>query len=286
MTTLGAVLAALRNRLRDAGVDNPDADARLLVGSVMECDAGGFILRSGEAVGAPALARLDQITARRLAGEPVHRILGRRAFYDHEFALSPETLEPRADTEALVELCRQPIEAVLSERGTCLLADVGTGTGAIAVSLLALYPRLQALAIDLSPGALVTACGNAASAGVDARFHAVASDYLSAIGAPLDIVVSNPPYIRSGDIAGLAREVRDYDPRLALDGGDDGLDAYRVLAQQAALLLRQPGHAVMEIGQGQASDICNIFSGSGLELAESKDDLSGTMRAMWFWRSA
>jgi release factor glutamine methyltransferase len=263
-------------------VENPDADARLLLAAALDCDAGGLILRAREPVAPAAAAHLEAMTARRLQGEPVHRILGRRAFYAHDFALSPETLEPRADTEALVELCRAPIEAVLAARGTCLLADVGTGTGAIAVSLLALYPRLDVVAIDLSPGALVTARGNAEAAGVAARFHAVASDYLSAIGEPLDIVVSNPPYIRSGDIPGLSREVRDFDPRLALDGGTDGLDAYRALAQQASQRLRRPGHALMEIGQGQAKDVCEIFSRHGLVLAASRDDFAGTTRALWF----
>ena len=280
------LLAALRARLRDAGIDNPDSDARLLLSAVLGCDAGGLILRAGETVDDAARTQLAALTARRAAGEPVHRILGRRAFYDHDFALSPETLEPRADTEALVELCRQPIEMVLAERGSCLIADVGTGTGAIAVSLLALYPEVQALAIDLSPAALVTARANALAAGVAMRFYAVASDYLSAVGAPLDIVVSNPPYIRSGDIGGLSREVRDFDPRLALDGGADGLDAYRVLACQASGLLCASGHAVMEIGQGQASDVCKIFSRRGLGLAATKDDLGGVERALWFRREA
>jgi release factor glutamine methyltransferase len=267
-------------------VANPEADARLMLAAVLGCEAGGLILRSGEAVDPAATARLGAMTARRLQGEPVHRILGRRAFYAHDFALSAETLEPRADTEALVELCRAPIEAVFAERGACRLADVGTGTGAIAVSLLALYPALRVVAVDLSPGALVTARGNAEAAGVAARFHAVASDYLSAVAAPLDIVVSNPPYIPSGDIAGLSREVRDFDPHLALDGGSDGLDAYRALADQALRVLRRPGHAVLEIGQGQASEVCEIFSRNGLVLAATKDDLAGITRALWFRREA
>nr|WP_267461381.1 peptide chain release factor N(5)-glutamine methyltransferase [Aureimonas sp. SA4125] len=263
-------------------MEDPATDARLLLAEALGCDAGGLILRSGNAVEPPALGRLRAMVARRIEGEPVHRIFGRRAFYDHDFALSAETLEPRADTETLVELCRQPIEAVLAARGACLIADVGTGTGAIAVSLLALYAEAEAIAIDLSPGALVTARRNALAAGVAPRFHAVAGDYLSAIGAPVDIVVSNPPYIRSGDIAGLAREVREFDPHLALDGGPDGLDAYRALACQSAERLRRPGHALVEIGQGQASDVCEIFSAAGLVLAASRDDLAGIPRALWF----
>lgn len=280
------MLAELRATLRSADVETPEADARLMLAAALGCDAGGLILRSAEPVGPAAAAQVSAMAARRLQGEPVHRILGRRAFYAHDFALSPETLEPRPDTEALVDLCRAPIAAVIAERGSCLLADVGTGTGAIAVSLLALYPALEVLAIDLSPGALVTARDNAAAAGVAGRFHALAADYLSAVAAPLDMVVSNPPYIRSGDIAGLSREVRDFDPRLALDGGADGLDAYRALARQSAAVLRRPGHALMEIGQGQAPEVCEIFSAHGLVLAASSDDLAGTTRAMWFRQMA
>lgn len=212
----------------------------------------------------------------------MHRILGRRAFYAHDFALSAETLEPRPDTEVLVDLCRRPFAEIIARKGFCRFADVGTGTGAVAVSLLALFPCSTALAIDIAAGALLTARGNAESAGVAERFHPVAMDHLSAASASLDLVVSNPPYIRSADIAGLSREVRDFDPRLALDGGADGLRSYRAIARQCAGCLIAPGHAVVEIGCGQRDDVVALFADHGLVLAASAEDLGGVERALWF----
>ena len=141
------------------------------------------------------------------------------------------------------------------------------------------------MALDLSYGAVQMARENAEAAGVSERFHGLVGDYLSALAGPLDVIVSNPPYIPTAEIAGLSREVREHDPMRALDGGTDGLDAYRTLAAQAADLLALDGHALMEIGQGQASDVCNIFGQRGLDLAASADDLSGTVRALWFRRA-
>lgn len=263
----------------------PDLDARLLMADALGCDAAGLILQAEKAAGVALVERLEARIGRRLRGEPVHRILGRRAFYDHEFALSPETLEPRPDTEILVDLCRGPIEAACAARGTCLLVDVGTGTGAIAVSLLAAYPGLVAVAVDLSFGALATARANARASGVGERFLPVASDYLAALAGPFDLVVSNPPYIPSLVIDGLTREVRDFDPRLALDGGADGLDAYRALSLQSAPRLAARGQVLVEIGKGQGDDVAELFRTGGLVLAASAADLSGTTRALRFERA-
>lgn len=276
------VLAEARRRLHAADIETADLDARLLVSSALGLDSAGLILRGRDPVADADRATVTRSLERRIGGEPVHRILGRRAFYAHDFALSVDTLEPRPDTETLVELCRAPIEAVLAERGTCLLADVGTGTGIIAVSLLALYPGLRAIAVDIAPGALVTARSNADAAGVLERFMPVASDYHSAIGAPLDIIVSNPPYIPSGEIGSLSREVRMFDPLRALDGGPDGLAAYRVLGVQSVGLLREDGHLLVEVGQDQASDVTEIFGKEGLSHVAAAQDLGGTTRALWF----
>ena len=283
--TISALLAQTRRRLAESDIAESDLDSRLLTLFAFGLDPAGLILRGGNVASAETAARLETIVERRLAGEPVFRILGKRAFYDHEFVLSAETLEPRPDTEVLVDLCRRPIETMLAARGTCQLVDVGTGSGIIAISLLALYPMLDAVAIDVSPGAVVTARQNAEMAGVSARFHGVVADYLSAIAGRLDVIVSNPPYIPTAEIAGLSREVREHDPMRALDGGADGLDAYRAIAAQAACLLVADGHALVEIGQGQASEVCNIFRQRGLDLAASADDLSGTVRALWFRRA-
>lgn len=283
--TIAELLAATRRRLARSGIAESDLDSRLLLLFAFDLDPAGLILRGRDPVPADKAERLEELVWRRLAGEPVFRIIGRRAFYAHDFVLSPETLEPRPDTEVLVELCRKPIEAVLSSYGKCRMVDVGTGSGIIAISLLALYPALDAVALDLSYGAVRTARENAEDAGVSDRFYSLVGDYLSALDGPIDVIVSNPPYIPTAEIAGLSREVREHDPMRALDGGADGLDAYRALAAQAADLLAPDGHALMEIGQGQASDVCNIFGQRGLDLAASADDLSGTVRALWFRRA-
>ena len=247
-------------------------------------DAAGLVLEARRAVDEAAAVLVAARTARRAGGEPVHRILGRRAFYEHEFRLSPETLEPRPDTETLVDLCRDAFAEVIARQGSCRFADVGTGSGVIAVSLLALFPQATAVATDIAPGALATARDNARSAGVAERFHPVAMDHLSALAMPVDVVVSNPPYIRSAEIAELSPEVRDFDPRAALDGGADGLRSYHAIARQSAGCLAPDGHVLVEIGGGQRGDVAALFQGQGLVLAASAYDLRGVERALWFRR--
>ncbi len=274
----GAVRAAAE-RLRGAG-DTPGLDARLLARAAFGLDASGLILRGGEAAEPAALQRFEALVERRAGGEPVHRILGRRGFHDHEFELSPETLEPRPDTEILVELAAKAIRA--GGKPDVLFADLGTGSGAIAVSLLALFPQSTAIAVDLCEGALVTARRNAERAGVAERFHAVAGDMLEGIDAPLDMVVSNPPYIPTAEIESLSPDVRRYDPMLALDGGADGLDAYRSIAKHLSRHRNGIPDVLLEIGAGQGADVGAIFAASGYDLFERADDLSGHMRALWF----
>ncbi len=272
----------MRARLRAAGIEEADLDARLLVGAALGLDAAGLILRAGDAVSPERLTHVEAMVARRLEAEPVHRILGHRAFGEHEFALSPETLEPRPDTETLVDLAAE----AFARRGdaSILFADVGTGTGAIAVSLLARFPESRCVAIDLSEGALATAARNAAAAGVGDRFLPVRADYLSALGKALDAVVSNPPYIPTGDLAGLDPGVRRFDPALALDGGADGLDAYRALTREAASCLAPGGDLLFEIGRGQEADVAALAKGAGFSPIEARPDLAGIVRALWFRR--
>lgn len=286
MTERGATLAGLLAEARKAlsGIEGGDLDARLLVGDAAGLDAAGLVLQGGDPASQDVASLVETRIARRLAGEPTHRILGRRAFYAHDFALSADTLEPRPDTEALVELCRPAIQRHIASRGACRFADIGTGSGAIAVSLLALYPETDGLAVDISPGALETAAANAASAGVGDRFHALLSDYGAGLRGPLDLIVSNPPYIPTAEIAALSAEVRGFDPILALDGGADGLVAYRRIAGDAARLLSGDGDVLVEIGQGQASDVTECFRKQGFDLAASARDLGGIERALGFRR--
>lgn len=280
-TSLGALHRALRRQLREAGVETPDLDARLLVCDTFKLDAAALILREAEAMDPQAAALLAERARRRLAGEPVGRILGRRFFFEHEFQLSADTLEPRPDTEILVELAAAAFRA--RGEGTLLFADVGVGTGAIGISLLALFPQSRCVAIDLSEGALETAFDNAQSAGVADRFLPLRADYLSAF-APrsLDAIVSNPPYIPSLDVDALDRGVREHDPRLALDGGPDGLDAYRALTRQARKCLVPSGDLLFEIGIGQEGDVRALSEAEGFSWQETRADLGHVPRALWF----
>ena len=280
--TVGAVLAAARRRFAASGSGTPDLDARLLLAEAMGAASAELHSGSGRPVDAEADQRFQRFVQRREAGEPVHRIIGRRAFYEHEFLLSPETLEPRPDTELLVEAARAVMAAAVAERGVCRFVDVGTGTGAIAVSLLALFPAAEAIATDISEGALATARANAAAAGVDARLQTLCTDYLAGIAGPLDLVVSNPPYVRHRDIAGLSREVREHDPVAALDGGPDGLDAYRAIARQAGSVIAAKGSVLVEIGAGQDQDVEEIFAQSDLRLVTRLKDLGGIVRVLGF----
>jgi len=266
-----------RSRLAAVGIDTAALDARLLVGAALGLDATGLILAEPEAVDETAVARVDALVARRLAGEPVGRILGRRAFYGLDLDLSPETLEPRPDTETLVD-------AVLSwagERpGPLRIVDVGTGTGAILLALLDTLPDAVGVGTDISPGASATAAANAARLGLAGRAGFAVCDALEAIGGPVDLLVSNPPYIPSSDIEGLDREVRDHDPRAALDGGADGLDFYRRLAEAAPGLLAGGGAVVVEFGLGQAESVAEIFRLAGLSNQILLDDLQARARVL------
>ncbi len=282
---LGPLLRHATRRLRAAGSATPEFDARLLVAECAGLPLGEVHSASDMIVMSGAAACLESRLTRRLAGEPVHRILGRRAFYEQEFELSPETLEPRPDTEILVDEARKAMSAIIDRRGDCRFADIGTGSGVIAVSLLALFPQARALAIDISAGALATACRNAEAAGVADRMLPVLSNYLAAAGGPLDLVLSNPPYIRSGDIPSLTVEVREHDPLVALDGGPDGLDAYRAIAAGLGAVLRPDGRVIVEIGIGQEDEVTAIFASQGLRLEVSTRDFSGVVRVLGFGRA-
>jgi release factor glutamine methyltransferase len=278
----GDMLRPAAARLRQSGAATPELDARLLLAEAAGTEPSA-IHRHASVSGSPELAaRFERLLQRRLAGEPVHRIIGRRAFYEHEFLLSPDTLEPRPDTEILVDEARQAVEAAIRASGRCVFADIGTGSGAIAVSLLALHEAAVGVASDISEGALLTACRNAAAAGVAGRMLPVRMDYLAALRGPLDLVVSNPPYICSEAIASLAREVREHDPRRALDGGEDGLDAYRAIAGASRAVLRPGGGVIVEIGIGQEPDVEAIFRDSGFFLVKTSQDLGGTARVLKF----
>jgi len=259
-----------------AGSASPGLDARLLVeGSLGVESADPDLILTAE-----ALARLGDFTARRIAGEPVWRILGEREFWGLPFRLSPATLEPRPDSETIVETALAQLAGRREEE--LKLLDLGTGTGCLLIALLSELPRARGLGIDLSEEACRTAAANAALNGVDGRVTFRQGSWTDGLAGRFDLIVSNPPYIPSAEIATLSVEVREHDPLLALDGGADGLGPYRLFASALPPLLAPGGVIVFEIGAGQGPDVVALMRAGGLEFRGSRNDLGGHERALIF----
>ncbi|WP_407157060.1 peptide chain release factor N(5)-glutamine methyltransferase [Bradyrhizobium sp. STM 3557] len=273
---------ALTTRFAAAGLDSPEIDARMLMGAALQLDLTGLVTQGARSLSAEDSARLDALAQRRLAGEPVARILGAKEFWGLAFKLSTETLVPRPDTETVVEAALDHVRGTGSVNDPLRIADLGTGSGAILLALLSELPQSFGIGTDISVGALRTARDNAVALGLGDRAAFVACSYASALSGPFDLVVSNPPYIPGGDIAGLAIEVRAHDPARALDGGADGLDAYRALIPQAAALLRPGGAVAVEVGQGQAGDVEGLMTDAGFtaDLTMIRADLAGIPRVV------
>jgi release factor glutamine methyltransferase len=247
----------------------------------LNLDLTGVIAQATRQLTTDEADRLDGFARRRLAGEPVARILGSKEFWGLPFKLSAETLVPRPDTETIVEATLEILRAEDRAQARLRIADLGTGSGAILLALLTELPDATGIGTDLSTAALGTAKTNAQYLGLASRADFIVSDYADALSGTFDLIVSNPPYIRSADIAGLAPEVRDHDPHLALDGGRDGLEAYRRIAPQAARLLSPGGLLVLEIGQGQDDDVARLVAAAGLTvMGPAKRDLAGIGRAV------
>ena len=271
---------SLAGQLRSAGVEEAELDARILLGAVLGLDLTGLIAQAARPLTETEASRLAQHARRRIAGEPVARILGTREFWGLPFRLSEATLVPLPDTETVVELALE----ILRERkapAPVRIADIGTGSGAILLALLHEIPDAFGIGTDISLTALSTARDNAVALGIGGRAAFVACSYASALRGPFDLIVSNPPYIPSAEIPTLSVEVREHDPHLALDGGNDGYDAYRALIPQASERLAPGGVLIVEAGRGQARNIETLMAAAGLTVDRpAKADLAGIPRAV------
>ncbi len=228
----------------------------------------------------PDDAMLDSFIARRVSGEPVDRIIGHRGFWTLDLKVTPATLSPRSDTETLVRAGCDMILARHDKHTALRILDLGTGTGAILLAMLDEFPAATGVGTDISEEALLVARENAGQAGLSSRAVFQQGDWTAGLKGPFDLIVSNPPYIPTPDIAGLDPEVRDHDPHLALDGGMDGLLCYRVLLPQIPPLLAPGGVAVLEFGQGQGVAVLAVALSCGLALVEFRNDLNGVERAV------
>jgi release factor glutamine methyltransferase len=272
----------LTAQFKTTAVESPELDARLLIGAVLGLDLTGLIAAAAtRRLTDDEAALLDGFARRRGSGEPVARILGTKEFWGLPLSVTSATLVPRPDTETIVEAALEILGAEYRRDRPLRIADIGTGSGAILLALLSEWPNAWGIGTDISEAALRTAKANAGRLGFATRAAFVACDYTTALSGAFDLIASNPPYIRSGDIDALAAEVRDHDPRRALDGGADGLDAYRLIAPQAARLLAPGGSLVLEVGYGQSGDVGRLLTMAGLNLAgEPKADLAGIRRAV------
>ncbi len=333
--SLWQFLQSAERRLRAAGIETPGPDARILTGHALELDRAALLSQRDRLLTAKEAAAAEALIARREAREPVWRIIGAREFYGLSFTLNEATLEPRADSETVVEAALERIDkevcpsflgrassrrkpgssdarprvhesfcvadatqrdpgfrrddAALLQEGrdnpchreqACRILDLGTGTGCLLLALLHALPHATGLGLDLAPRAVEQARANAEALGLSSRATFRVNNWLDGVEERFDLVISNPPYIVRADIPGLMPEVREHDPALALDGGADGLDAYRVLIPQLPRVLNPGGIMAFEVGQGQADAVRSLCLRSGLTDVAVHSDLAGIPRCV------
>jgi release factor glutamine methyltransferase len=277
--TIAQARRALTAAFEQAGLDSPDLDARLLTGHALDLNHVELATGSHRPLIEAEVKLLEMLAGRRLKHEPVARILGQKEFWGLPFQLNADTLVPRPETETLVETVLSVVEATGMRSESIRIADLGTGSGALLLALLDELPNATGVGTDISDGALAMASENAHHLGLGPRTHFIKSNFGAALYGRFDVVVSNPPYIASTDIATLAPEVL-YDPRRALDGGADGLDCYRIIAGQAGAILKSGALLVVELGIGQEPDVARLFRAAGLAPEPAHPDLAGVPRAL------
>jgi release factor glutamine methyltransferase len=276
---LAAVLRDAGATLRVAGVETPELDARVLAAYAIGVGTGELIAASREPLDPSVAAGLRALIARRADGEPVARILGRREFWGLDFALNQATLVPRPDSETLIEAALELVDRGPGRSAPWRVADLGTGSGCLLISLLMELPAALGVGTDISAEALGAARANTRRHGVDGRAAFVVGSWAEAL-AGVDVMVANPPYIAGDAICSLAREVARHEPRTALDGGRDGLNAYRALLPTALRALAPEGVILVEIGAGQEAAVGELIEGAGLARYAVWPDLAGTMRVL------
>jgi release factor glutamine methyltransferase len=271
---------ALKQMFRAAGLERPGLDARVLIGDALGLDRTALAAAANRDLERAEHERIVEFAKRRVAREPVARIIGVKEFWGLPLQVTPATLVPRPDSETIVEATLAAIDAGGSRTRRLAVADLGTGSGALLLALLSELPNAVGAGTDLSLAALSTAADNARRLSLDPRATFVACDFGAALAGDLDFVVSNPPYVESGALATLEPEVRDHDPRIGLDGGPDGLAAYRRIAADACRLLAPGAQLIVEIGAGQAAAVSRILSSFTLEIAAPIADLAGIPRVI------
>lgn len=279
--TLGTLMAEGVAALNEAGIENARMDVRILLARAAGVDGGRISAWPEDEVAADKEAAFRDMIARRSGHEPVGRILGERDFWRHTFKLAPETLEPRPDSETLVEWAIDFLEDNDAPR----IVDFGTGTGCLLLSTIGDLPGSSGIGLDISEGAVACARENARALDLDGQVEFRVSDWDSALDGReradgFDLVMSNPPYITRDEMETLSPEVQKFDPRIALTDEGDGLAAYRVLSQVAFDLAKPGGFVIFEIGRGQEKDVGQLLVEAGFVGVEYREDLGGIVRCV------
>jgi release factor glutamine methyltransferase len=278
--SVSEALSLLAQAFRTAGIEDADVDARLLVGHALHLDRARLIAQSDRILEAREINVINALAARRLKREPVSRILGQKEFWSIALAITPDVLVPRPETETVVEGALDFVVRGGLRMEKLRILDIGTGSGALLLALLRELPNATGTGTDISTGALKVARENAARCGVEGRCTFVVCDIASVVEGPFDLLVSNPPYIAHNEITSLAPEVKNYDPTVALDGGDDGLAAYRAIAADAKRLLAPGARMFVELGAGQEAAVRDLFTNVGLIAGIARTDLAGIPRVL------
>jgi release factor glutamine methyltransferase len=278
----GTLIAEGTALLTAARIDSPAREARLLLASITATEAATLFAYPERPISAAQATAFHAAILRRAAQEPISRILGVREFWSLPFRLGPATLDPRPDSETVVEAALDLLVDRTEQwrAAPWRLVDFGTGTGCLLLALLSELQAATGIGVDLSPDAVAVATANAEALGLAGRASFTVGSWGAGLAGPVDLVVANPPYIPDADIAMLDPEVRCFDPALALKGGPDGLASYRALAPDLVRLLAQGGHAVLEVGQGQKNEVCTIIVNAGLLNPRARADLSGVDRVV------
>jgi release factor glutamine methyltransferase len=278
--TIATARQALADKFRQAGIDSADADARLLIAHALGIDRADLIGNCERALNAEQTKVIDALGERRLKREPVARIFGHKEFWSLSLQISAAVLVPRPETETVIEAALDFVVRDGLRMESLRILDIGTGSGALLLALLSELPNTLGTGTDISLPALTIARANAERHGFGERCTFVNCDIAEGVNGPFDLIVCNPPYVARGDIAALPPEVRDYDPAVALDGGNDGLNGYRAIATEACRLLAPGGRLIVELGAGQEPAVRALFTKAGLTVGAARKDLAGIPRAL------
>lgn len=283
MANIKTVLSPAKAELSNSGSPSASLDAELLLAYVLQITREKIIGYPEREISDSELQKYNALVERRIAREPMSHILGIREFWGREFKVNKHTLDPRPDSETLVQAA---LELVPDKDKVLNIIDFGTGTGCLLLTLLAELPAAKGVGVDISEDALAVAKDNSRNLGLAKRSHFIVSSWGNEVQSKFDLIISNPPYIKSSDICGLEPEVAEYEPKGALDGGASGLECYKDLAPHIASLISDNGFVVLEFGMGQQTDVRNIMENVGLTFVAFKQDLAGIIRCAVFSASS